>query len=300
MRSKGLCLIVGSLALWALSGTAIAATPVKIIDTKANELDPSVSDGLVVWTANTLAHQNSYRAYMRVPGGATTKIPVAGQTQTGNIVVDGIHAGHIVVMTDAGAGGDWNIRIYDPESGHVTNLPASVNTAKDETGATVSGDYLAFNRNVNGNLNLLLYRFSTDHLSTIVKGWAYGPEVAGDYIAYNVCTGSTAASCKAVYRYQISTSAFKKMPAAPSGRANYWGAVTSDGTMYYVQGSADRCGRHVHILRWQSGVTATIWSAPRGIETWNLNVNPVGAKTVVAFTRFNCTSLNYGAYRLSL
>lgn len=289
---KRTVLMIGSALLTVLvfAGTAIAVTAVKIIDTKADEVRPSVTDGWVAWAANSVARPNAFHAYVRT-GGSITKIPIRGDTFLGNIITDGTHAGQVVVMTNTG--GDGNIRFYDLTTGAVSKPPAGVNTSKNEVDPFVSGDFLVF---VRGSGNLMLYQFSTATMVKLVTGGVYHPQVNGDYVAYSRCGTK---NCKSVYRYQISTTTTMKMPAPAAGRANYYAAVGSDGTMFWVEGSATACGKNTKIIRWVSGTESTVWKAPAGNEIAGLQADVLNSTPTLAFAGYDCAKGDFGAYRVS-
>jgi hypothetical protein len=299
MRGRLLRAGVAAVAITLLAGSAGAATtPTKIIDTKANESHPSVADGWAAWSSDTPAKPKALHGYVRPTGGAISRIPVKGHVRIGNIVTDGPHAGQVVLGTDVG--GDGSIRFYDLTTTAVSKAPTKVNTAKWERDPSVSGDYLAFVRYAGGAWNLMLYRFSTGDLVRIFSGGAYAPQVNGDYVAFSVCTGSETASCKVAYRYTISTDKVKKMPAPAAGRANYYAAVGSDGTTYWVEGSATKCGAKVKIRRWVSGTLTTAWAAPARIEVAYLQADVLSAMNTLAFSLYTCSTGAFGAYRLSV
>jgi hypothetical protein len=278
-----------------LSGGATAATPIKIIDTKADESHPSVADGWEAWSANTQAHRKALHGHVRPTGGSITRIPSKGHVEIGNIITDGPHAGQVVFRTDAG--GDYNIRFYDLATGEVSKPPSEVNTTKYEEDPSVSGDYLSFTRYARGSWNVWLYRFSTDSLVKVAAGINFHPQVNGDFVAFSHCKSYKVGSCKVVYRYKISTERLKKMPdPAKSGRANYYAAVGSDGTMYWVEGGAIKCGAKTKIRRWQAGTLSTLWTAPDGLEIAHLQADTLVGTSTLAFTRYVCSTTRTGVY----
>lgn len=289
---------VVALAIVALlaAAPAMAATPIKIIDTKALEHRPSVADGWEAWSANTLAHPNTLHGYVRPTGGAVERIPIDGHTGIGNIITDGPHAGQVVVRTDATGNGD--IRFYDLTTGDVSKPPAGVNTSKQEWDPSVAGDYLAFTRGLRTR-TLWLYRFSTDTFVKITNDGPLRPRVNGDYVAYMACSTT---ACKAVYRYRISTGKTIRMPAPGAGRANYDPAVAADGTMFWVEGDVDRCGRNTKIKRWNGAAVSNVWLAGDGVEVGFMQVDTLGGMPTLAFTRMICPFKNdaWGAYRIDV
>ena len=289
-------LLLAVVALF-VAGPASAVTPVKIADTRAAEFGPSVSDDWQVWTANTLAHPRVFRAYVRATGGSTTTMPTKGyDVRAGNIIGDGPHAGQVVVQLTPDIGAAF-IRFYDLTTGLLSDAPAAVNGRGAEFSPSVSGDYLAYIQGAKAQ-NLVLYRFSTDSLVKLASG-AFSPQINGDYLAYSTCTGTTSASCKNVYRYRISTTNTVKMPAPTTGRANYYAAVDADGVMYWVEGSATRCGKNVKIRTWGGGGVSTVWTAPDGAEVASLEADVLTGTTALAYSKYVCRAQQWGAYMLT-
>lgn len=276
---------------------ASAATPIKIIDTKANaEYRPSVADGWETWSGFAITHpKRDHHGYVRPTGGAITKIPVRGNVSTGNIITDGPHAGQVVFRNDAS--GNDNIRFYDLTAGTVSNAPKAVNTSKDEWSPTVSGDYLAFIRGSKAG-NLFLYRFSTDTLTKIRSG-VYAAVLNGDYLAFSsFCTRTTCS----VARYQLSTGTSVRMPRAASGRSQYHAAVAADGTMFWVEGSYSHCGRHTKIRMKGGSTVSTLWAAPAGDEVDFMLVSLLGGNPTLTYSLAKCpySSNRWGAYRIDV
>ena len=103
---------------------------------------------------------------------------------------------------------------------------------------------------------------------------------------YWKCSAST---CD-VWRYRISATRFTTVTAAASGRANYWPAVMPDGTVYYVQGSFDRCGRNTEVLRFHAGTVTTVATVPNGTELAAMEARTVNGIDQLLVTEITCGS----------
>jgi hypothetical protein len=295
IRRRAIVVAVLTVALTAAS--AWAATPVKVIDAgNVIERDPSAADGWLGWTANTVASPNRYGGYVRPTGGAVTKIRHKGDVVLEEIVVGGPHEGEVLFWTNDT--GDGDLKFYDLDTGAITNAPAGVNTAKRESTASASGDYLAFGRHTSrSTYDIFLYRFSTGRLKKIVPGWFFVTQLNGNYLAYMRCVTRT---CDA-WRYSIAKDRSIKMPEAPEGRANYYPAVLADGSMFWVQGNNDLCGKNTKIVRRSStGNITTIWNAPDGTEIADLEAKIVGGSPVLMIAERNCATEDLGVYRIDL
>jgi len=282
-----------------IAGTALAATPVKVLDTKgAREESGSRIDGWLTWEQNSKAHPHTFGAYVRPDGGSAVRIPIKGKSNQPELIQTGPRAGQVIFQAQGFGNGD--IRFYDPNTKTVLKAPRGINTARQEFAPRSDGDYLAFDRvRANGSWNVMLYQYSTKKLTVIGHNRSVG-QVNGDYIALFVCTRTT---CN-VWRYQISTKQLKKAPSAPSGRANYWSGVASDGTLYWVQGSYSKCGIHTKIKQETGTTVTTVLKVPNGIELSSLEARTLTGGAQVLFTRIQCTAAgkisNTGLFKVSV
>jgi len=294
MRTKLALLLTAILV--ALPSAATAVTPVRVLDSRgASELSGTLHGDRFGWTANSAQRPKTFRGYVSEAGGLAHKIKIAGDLFVGDVILDGPRAGQVVVTANDLRGGD--IRFADLLTQEEVAAPDGINTRRRETGGTVSGDYLAFTRYYgNTRRDVLLYQFSTDTLTTIAEGWFFVTQVNGDYVSYTRCTNRT---CD-VWRYRISTGTTNRMPRAARGRANYYPAVGADGTVYYVQGDYDDCGRNTKILRWNAGDVSQALKVQDGTELGTLNVGNDGLEDVLLFGEINCRNGDWGIYRIPL
>jgi hypothetical protein len=289
--------VVAIAVLLLITGTASAA-PTKIVDdASVNEWLGSQIDGWTAWSANTVAHPKTLRVYTQADGAQAHVVPIPGKTFVGDIVQNGARAGQVVFEAPGQHNGD--VRFYDPVADAMRKTPSGVNTAREETDPRADGDYLAFMRTGSTSTNLVLYRFSTAH-SKVIAGGISPAQLNGDYLAAYRCTAKTCTS----WRYRISTGTQTAMPAAPTGRANYWPAVTADGTMYWVQGSRSACGKNTKIMRLRNGSVATVMTVADGTELAGLEARTVGGIDQLVYTKLACTLSgnikNTGIYKITV
>ena len=296
MRRQAPTVLAVFVAVLVMAATAVATTPVKLKDTRADESYPTIADGWLAWSANTTTHPKDWKGYAQPDGGAVRKIPVQGHVWIGSIADVGPRAGQVSFTADATGNGD--IGLYDLASKAVLKAPRGVNTAKRETTSSMQGDYLAFSRYISDSrVDVLLYAFSTGKVSTVASGWYFATQVNGEFLTYQSCRTDT---CNA-WRYSITKGKALKLPAAPTGRANYFPAVQSDGVTFWVQGSNTSCGKNTKILRRaNNGNITTIWAVPDGTEISSLEARTVGASPVLVLTEIDCASNDTGIYELPL
>jgi hypothetical protein len=289
--------IISFIVVAILSGTGSAATPFKIVDTAADETTPAIAPGWLAWS-----HDNGkrYVALVRPTGGTARRIPSPYDAFPGSVILGGPHANQVVFWEFAQRG-NGRIRFYDIATRDVHSAPKGVNTAKSEELASVSGDYMLFARGPVGAGNdtqVILYRFSTHRFRTIASSTdpvLTADDLTGDFAVYTRCGTTT---CN-VIRYRISTGHRVRMPPAPNGRANYFGAVLGNGTVYFAQGSFTRCGGTVRLERRRNGHVATIATLANGADASSLDVAKLGDRPVVAFQRIVCATRKGGIYRVA-
>jgi hypothetical protein len=289
--------IVACIVVATASAAGSAATPFKVVDTAADETAPAIAPGWLAWS-----HDNGrrYVALVRPAGGTPRRIPSPYDAFPGSVILGGPHADQVVFWEFAHRG-NGRIRFYDIATRQVHAPPKGVNTAKSEELASVSGDYMLFARGPVGAGNdtqVILYRFSTHRFRTIASSTEpvfTADDLTGDFAVYTRCG---AATCT-VIRYRISTGRRVEMPPAPQGRANYFGAVLANGTVYYAQGSFTACGGTVRLERRRSGHVATIATLANGADASSLDVAKIGGSPALAFQRIVCATGKGGIYRVA-
>lgn len=296
MRIRLKVMVVAALTVAMTAISAWAATPVKLVDTKADESSPTSADGWLAWSVwNRSAGRDI--AWLDPSGPEDPrKVPTTASAYVGDIVLDGPRAGEAVFFQFEGKNGQ--IKFYDLATRDVLNAPSGINTSKSEEYPSASGDYLLFGRGPLGEdfvRQVLLYRFSTEKVTTVASStqpFLIPDQVNGDYLVYTRKYD--------VYRRQISSGTTIRIPAAPDGRANYFGGVLPDGTAFFVQGSATTCGKNTKIMRLRNGNVSSIASVPDGYEIANLSAEEIGAETHIVFSRLSCKNLYGGIYEVVL
>lgn len=267
-----------------LAGPTLAATPVKVRDVAGvKEWGGSAIDGWFAWEANTKAHPRVFKVYVRPDGGQVQRVALRGTSRVPSLIPSGPRSGQVVFQALDLHKGD--IRFYDPVADAVLRAPKTINTSKHEEFPEVDGDYLTFDRYGTSGWDTVLYRFSAK-TSVVIGHRMIAGQLNGDYAVYWKCSTST---CD-VERYRISNEGSTTMPAAASGRANYWPAVMADGTVYYVQGSRTRCGRNTKILRFHAGTVTTVATMPDRTELASMEARTVNGVDQLLVTELTCGS----------
>lgn len=298
-----------SIAVLALAWFVVAEIPAsaavsKYIDGPRNEFGIAVDAGYHAWAVDSAAHPSVHTVWVKPEGGPAYRVSsLRSGAYLGNIDLANPTYGDVVIFySGAGYGrGQYDLKIWDLVNREALALPAGVNTPNaDESQPSISGDYLSFQRTrPSGATRLLLYRFSTHTFTTIATGnqttGFFYDQIDGDYLVYHRCLGSGVCN---VFRRRISTGTTVEAPNP--GHANYFPTVMSDGTVYYVQGSARYCGHHTKLLRWTGSGSATLLSAlPETIEAGAMDAYDDGVSTTLYFTRIRCRTAQYGIYKLA-
>ncbi len=288
--------VVALVVAASLGGPVSASTPYKMVDTAADETTPAIAPGWLAWSRD---NGTKYVARLR-HAGTIRRIPSPYDAFPGTVILHGPHAGQVVFWEFAKRG-NGRIRFYDIDTHRVLRAPKGVNTTKSEELASVSGDYMLFARGPVGAANdtrVILYRFSTHRFRTIAssrKPVFTADDVTGDFAVFTRCSHAT---CN-VIRYRISTRTRVRMPAAPAGRANYFGTALANGAVYYAQGSFIRCGGAVRIERARRGHVTTIATLADGADASSLDAATIAGRHVVAFQRIVCATGKGGIYRVA-
>lgn len=135
------------LVLVSIAAIASAATSETVLNEPGvDEVDPSASDGYLVWTADSEARPFRYHSYVMADGGAPVRINPAG-TESPAVSIDGAT---IVYQEDTSKPFNEDLWFFDPVTETRTAPPSGVNTPKSEYEPSLPGDWLLFTRD-NGN-----------------------------------------------------------------------------------------------------------------------------------------------------
>jgi hypothetical protein len=300
IRPSGLAVaLLGFLLL--LPIVAIAATPVKILGTARNEIDPSAESGHLAYALGRVGNPNFFDVFLKRPS-SSVRIKVNGPGTQGfdpNIDLANPTFGDALVFVQKPAG-DADLKIWDIDSGGRSNPPPGVNTNAGEWDPSLDGNYLLFGRGPAHQFymtRVILYDLLTNMPTEVdtapMNGIVYPGIVNGDWASWTECSPT---DCRA-WRYRISTATKTEVPS--SARLIYTSSIGQDGTVWYVQ-SGIGCGANVKIRRHEIGSAPTTWvDFPPGIDA---NINDVDDTVVtrrVYFSRVNCSNVNnWNLYRV--
>ena len=279
--------IVGSLCLVATS--AQAATPIRVVDTRAYEFGSAAAPGWLAWARGPTL-DGDYDLAVKELGVGTTFFDAGRFQDVGNIDL-GNPRGNILAFSVRPKVFDSSIRFLNMSTGRFVATPSGVNTSKDEDNPALWDNNLLFGRGPRRgrfSTRVILFAPLGSPAMTVAEappgGSISADSLRGDFATYTVCPST--GRCN-VFRYQLSTEQKIKMPNPR--RANYWSSVMTDGTVYFVQGSPAFCGLKTKIKRFQPGSVTTVYSFPNGIEVADLDaVELTPGSPTVFFTRINC------------
>jgi hypothetical protein len=256
LKSRAGLVLTTTIVAWLIATAAWAAGPgTPVVATKANEFDAAGSAaGYTSYSSNSLANPSLYNAYLLTPAKKRIKLNAAKTLG----YAGGIDGSTVVYQQISGSNSD--IKLYDTTSKVRSNPPSGVNTRAWEWDPTISGNYLLFGREPSScsvNCQQVILFDTSTHTSTVVasvnfpastKGVLFPGQVNGDYATWTFCHGKVW-TCSTSVR-QISTSTTTAIPN-PTGKSDYYSGVTSDGTLYFAQGtpSSTGCFTGVKIIR---------------------------------------------------
>jgi hypothetical protein len=252
------------------------------------------SDGEVV--AYTEFRQQRSNAFVHVLG-AEGRMRL-NEPRTGGAL------GSVIAGTDLVVFQQWDrasdLYYYNLSTGRRSRIPEPVRSPEWEYLPVASERFVLFLRAVINDRRrvvrekLLLVDRTTDQRVVLVEDLGdhrtLYPGFAGDrYAAWTTCTRTTCA----ISYFDDTTGTTTQMPL-PERKAQYAPAIDeSDGTVYYTQSPASRCGVNVMIRRATLGAddAVTIATLPDGIDTgWTLSLAPNSdtASKDIYFERWRC------------
>ncbi len=289
--------------LFLLTNVALAATPVKVLGTLRNEIDPTAGSGNLAYGLGRAGQPNKFDVYLKRPI-SSVRFKVNGPgTQAFQPNIDLANAtlgGDVLVFAQKPAG-DADLKLWDIDSGGRTNPPAGVNTNAGEWKPSIDGDHLLFGRGPANRFymnRVILYDLNTNTWAVIdtapPNGIVYPGIVNGNWASWTECSLS---ACRA-WRYEIPTATKTEVPS--NARFVYTSSIGDDGTMFFVQ-SGNGCGANVKIRRAAVGAPATTWvDFPPGIDANVSDLDDSGVPRRVYFSRVNCSNVNnWNLYRVN-
>jgi hypothetical protein len=285
-----------------------AVTPVGVKTTSLHEFLPSAGmdigsgETYFAWSQNRPARPGHHDAYLDITNGptiTTIKLNAKGTLGWGS-GIDGTRLVFQEVPNDTDNSG---LVLYDISSATRLPTPPGLNSRAWQWGPTMSGDWILYGENSRRQdfSRVMLHNTTTDEerivaQSSYARFSVFQGQVNGDYATYH----RDRRGHSDVFVYQISTGDRTKVPN-PNDRYNYRGAVTADGTAYYVR-SAKGCGNNVRIYRWSVSAPADpvlINDLPDGKEiAGRLFAFNDGSSTALYFDRLSCRSGASDIYRI--
>lgn len=299
LRRPGLIVSLIALLL-ALTNIAFAATPVKVLGTPRNEIDPSAEGEYLAYGLGRAGAPNKFDAYLKPTGAPRIKVNAAGtQGYHPNLELGNLSFGDALVFVQRNANGA-DIKIWDVDSGGRSNPPAGVNTSAGESKPSLDGNHLLFGRGPAKQFymtRVILFDLTletTTVLDTAPRnGIVYPGIVNGDWATWTECSPT---DCRA-WRYEISTESKTEVPS--SARLIYTSAIGVDGTVWFVQ-SGIGCGANVKIRRAPIGSASTWVDFPPGIDANISDLDDSGPARQVYFSRVVCSNVrNWNLYRVA-
>ena len=306
----GSLLAVTVLAL-ALSCPAMAQSPTPVVRSQADEDHVTAGwnrAGTVQYVAFNRRDPVSGRtnAYLRrVGAGRPAQITL---NRSGEGDVGGFFYGRRVLYSQRLGVSSLDLWIYDIFTGRRWPI-RSVNTSRNESLASRSGNFLLFNRDDRfaGKTRVVLQDIRGGPSSTTVlavsdpDSYVYAGQVNGNWAVWTVCE----LVCD-VYKRDIAAGLTTIMPKAASTPEfnQYDASVSRDGTVYLVRSDGDGCNSSaIEIMRFGSldppeGALVARLQAQRFTTLTYAREHPAGDVDLF-FARGACSNLRHDAFKIS-
>jgi hypothetical protein len=273
-----------------LSQTPITSTA------KVHEYHPVASDTYLGWERNRAGHRKHLDVYAKPFGGAAFKVNADGTRAD----LGGIDGTTLIYSQSKRIGSPGNLHLMDLVTRTRTKLPAVVNTRGDEYWASISGDWIEFQRKTRRFKREYIYNTSTHELRKLeevpANGYIESGQLNGNYVTWMKCGRVT---CK-VRLYDIAAQTRTVLPVA-SNRYQFGAAVTADGTIYYGEASLRaRCGRAVRLIkRPLGGPSTTLVSFNRGTDFFSTYAYTNTGGTDLYYAKLHCATSATDIYRVT-
>ena len=291
--------VVGSVCVAAAWATLL--TPQPVVTAKGRQFEPAAAPAgaNVAYDQSRPGHPSRFDVYVKPAGMARYKVNNRGQAQVG-----GIDGTTLIYQTIRN--GQSNLRLFDLVS-HVRSTPAGVNTKRWEYRATISGDWILFGRiwgsRAPASFQVVLHNTNTAETRVLAQRIKRrhrtldAGQVNGDFATWDQANFQTPSSN--VFLYQISTAAKTRIPG-PTGKLQYYPAVTPDGNVFYVR-SGNGCGKHVVLREYSSGIDTPLAVLPSGYDVFKtFAVDEGGGVTSLYFDRYQCSTGKAHIYKITV
>ncbi len=233
--------------------SALAATPVEVVATKATELQPAASTDYVAWAVETRSGQN---VYAKQTGQSRFRVNPTGTSGA----VGGID-GTTLIYQEYGRTSD--IFFFDLTTKARTNAGAPINTRQWEYWPSVSGDWVLFGRLFRDNRRrVILYNTATDETRVLdetsgSRRYLNPGQVSGNFVAWEktILSGTGSLTSCDVFLYDIANTTSTTIPNS-NQKCQYAASVNPSGTVYYAR-SGFGCGKSVTLDKYPIGGPST-------------------------------------------
>jgi Tol biopolymer transport system component len=279
---------------------ATLLTPQPVVTAKGRQFQPAAAPAgaNLAYSQSRSGHPSQFDVYVKPAGLPRYKVNKRGQAQAG-----GIDGTTLIYQTIRN--GQSNLRLFDLVS-CVRSTPAGVNTKRWEYRPTISGDWILFGRiwsSHPANFQVMLHNTNTAETRVLAErinrrhSQLDAGQVNGDFATWDQINFQTPSSN--VFLYQISTAATTRIPE-PTGKLQYYPAVTPTGDVFYVR-SGNGCGNHVVLREYSSGIDTPVAVLPSGYDVFKtFAVDEGGGETSLYFDRYQCSTGKSHIYKITV
>ena len=291
-------LIFVSGSIFAPAGSRGTGGDGPIVDGPASESQPSATSRYLAWIHGPKDHPRRSIVYARGDGGRFRVSRRGARAGT----VGGAIDGSTLVYTERKGGPNADIKFFNLRTKKRRNGPGPVNTPKHEWGASLSGRWLLFVREVGSVRRILLYNRRNSNLReldrrrTTRNSLVQPGNVAGHFATWIDCPSFR--KCR-VIRLNIRSGKRTRMPN-PKSRSQYAPSVTPDGAVFFVESqNIATCNSPVKMFRKPpSADRKKLLNLPDGTDTAILDAVGKKGKSIV-YDLVNCNTRSGDIYRLT-
>jgi hypothetical protein len=274
-------------------------TTIKAAPRRIRESYPAVSASYMAWSHTSLRRPHHYNLYEQAmssnrPTGRIFRVnPARSFAYAGGI--SGTRLAYAQVTH-----GQSDIRFWNLAHHHHSSPGPGVNTRASEISPTITATWLLFGRVSHRATRILLYNLKTRQLRVLAAvprfgGRAARPgQVSGNYATYRTCRSTCT-----LYRYNIATAHAAALPRPPD-ESDLVAAVSSIGTVYFIQGGPACDSRHALMQQTLGGAVIELkaFSPQVGIDKLQ-TYTAAGGRTQLFYSRTACAGRAVRIYRLS-
>lgn len=271
-----------------MSVAGAVTTPVGVkTSPRIAEASSAAAGRWLTWTHDSPAHRLVFNVYAQKNGRAPVKLNARG-THADNGGIDG----HVAVFAEYARSGRGTVYLYDLVTHHRTAVASSV-TGRYPTGASLSGRWLTFERQLPGaegpRSAIVLYDRTRRTLKRLDVGSyravaVYAGQVNRPWVVWRHADFTADTTTSEVRRYNTVTKKTFTVPN-PAGYLAWGPSVSGDGTVFFVRMRNDEAGNQVggcELVRYPTGGPASVLATftARVPDDTYVRDNPDGSKTV--------------------